>query len=96
MQEDLSLGAVGFPHLPLEQVVSVDLVRVLLSVEVIVWTIVGGPGTLLGPVVAAVLMSLGVEYLRSVTHHYLFAVGLVTLLVVLFLPGGLATVLRRA
>jgi branched-chain amino acid transport system permease protein len=76
--------------------VSVDLVRVLLSVEVIVWTIVGGPGTLLGPVVAAVLMSLGVEYLRSLTHHYLFAVGLVTLLVVIFLPGGLATVLRRA
>ncbi len=75
--------------------VSVDLMRVLLSVEVIVWTIVGGPGTLLGPVLAAVLMSLGVEYLRAVTRHYLFAVGLVTLLVVLFLPEGLGGAVNR-
>jgi len=75
--------------------VSVDLVRVLLSVEVIVWTIVGGPGTLLGPVLAAVLMSVGVEYLRSLTHHYVFAVGLVTLLVVLYLPEGLGGLVDR-
>lgn len=76
--------------------VSVDLVRVLLSVEVIVWTIVGGPGTLLGPVLAAVLMSVGVEYLRSLTHHYVFVVGLVTLLVVLFIPRGLGGLVDRA
>ncbi len=76
--------------------VSVDLLRVLLSVEVIVWTIVGGPGTLLGPVLAAVLMSLGIEYLRGLTRHYVFAVGAVTLLVVLFLPEGLGTLVNRA
>lgn len=75
--------------------VSVDLLRVLLSVEVIVWTIVGGPGTLLGPVLAAVLMSLGIEYLRALTRHYVFAVGLVTLLVVLFLPQGLGGLVDR-
>lgn len=75
--------------------VSVDLLRVVLSIEVIVWTILGGPGTLFGPVLAAVLMSLGVEYLRSVTHQYLFAVGAVTLLVVIFLPQGLAGLIGR-
>ena len=76
--------------------VSVDLLRVLLSVEVIVWTIVGGPGTLVGPVLAAVLMSLGVEYLRGVTNQYLFAVGAVTLLIVLFVPQGLGHLVDRA
>jgi branched-chain amino acid transport system permease protein len=75
--------------------VSVDLLRVLLSIEVIVWTLLGGPGTLLGPVLAAVLMSLGVEYLRALTHQYLFAVGAVTLLVVLFLPEGLGGLIGR-
>lgn len=75
--------------------VSVDLLRVLLSVEVIVWTILGGPGTLLGPVLAAVLMSLGVDYLRSVTHQYLIAVGAITLLVVLVLPDGLGGLVDR-
>ncbi len=75
--------------------VSVDLLRVLLSIEVIVWTILGGPGTLLGPALAAALMSLGVEYLRSLTHQYLFAVGLVTVLVVLYLPQGLGGLLQQ-
>jgi branched-chain amino acid transport system permease protein len=75
--------------------VSVDLLRVLLSIEVIVWTILGGPGTLLGPVLAAVLMSLGIDYLRALTHQYLIAVGAVTLLVVLVLPDGLGSLLGR-
>jgi branched-chain amino acid transport system permease protein len=76
--------------------VSVDLLRVLLSIEVIVWTILGGPGTLLGPVLAAVLMSLGIDYLRSLTHHYLFAIGAITLLVVLLAPDGVGAVLGRS
>ncbi len=75
--------------------VSVDLLGVVLSIEVIVWTILGGPGSLLGPVLAAVLMSLGIDYLRSVTHQYIFAVGMLTLLVVLFLPQGLGGLIDR-
>jgi branched-chain amino acid transport system permease protein len=75
--------------------VSVDLLRVLLSIEVIVWTILGGPGTLVGPVLAAVLMSLGIDWLRSLTHQYLFAVGAVTLLVVLAVPDGVGAVIGR-
>jgi branched-chain amino acid transport system permease protein len=75
--------------------VSVDLLRVLLSIEVIVWTILGGPGTLLGPLLAAVLMSLGIDYLRSFTHQYLFAVGALTLVVVLALPDGLGGLVDR-
>ena len=91
-----ALAAVGGILYALSQgFVSVDLLRVLLSVEVIVWTILGGPGTLLGPVLAAVLMSLGVEYLRSVTHQYLIAVGAVTLLVALALPEGLGGLVER-
>jgi ABC-type branched-subunit amino acid transport system permease subunit len=68
---------------------------VLLSIEVIVWTILGGPGTLLGPALAAVLMSLGVEYLRSLTNQYLFVVGAVTLCVVIFVPEGPGGVIDR-
>jgi branched-chain amino acid transport system permease protein len=75
--------------------VSVDLLRVLLSIEVIVWTILGGPGTLVGPVLAAVLMSLGIDWLRSLTHQYLFAVGAVTLLVVLAAPDGVGALVGR-
>ncbi len=75
--------------------VSVDLLHVVLSIEVIVWTILGGPGTLVGPVLAAVVMSLGTDYLRSVTDQYVFAIGAVTLLVVVVLPDGLGGLLAR-
>lgn len=91
-----ALGAVGGILYALSQgFVSVDLLRVLLSIEVIVWTILGGPGTLVGPVLAAVVMSLGVDALRSFTNQYLFAVGAATLLVVLFLPEGLGGLIDR-
>ena len=59
------------------------------------WTILGGPGTLLGRVLAAVLMNLGIDWLRSLTHQDLFAVGAITLLVVLLAPDGVGAVLRR-
>jgi hypothetical protein len=36
-----------------------------------------------------------IDDLRAVTQHYLFAVGLVTLLVVLFLPDGLGGAVHR-
>jgi len=88
-------GVAGILYALSQGFVSVDMLRVLLSIEVIVWTILGGPGTLLGPLVAAVLMSLGIEYLRSLTSQYLFVVGAVTLLVVIFLPEGLGGVIGR-
>lgn len=90
------LAAVGGILYALSQgFVSVDLVRVLLSIEVIVWTILGGPGTLVGPVLAAVLMSLAIEYLRALTHQYLIVVGAITLLVVIALPEGIGGLIER-
>ena len=59
------------------------------------WTILGGPGTPLGPVLAAVLMSPGIDWLRSLMHQYVFAVGAITLLVVLLAPDGVGAVLGR-
>jgi hypothetical protein len=46
-------------------------------------------------VLAAVLMSLGIDWLRSLTHQYLFVVGAITLLVVLLAPDGVGAVVRR-
>jgi len=40
-------------------------------------------------------MNLGIDWLRSLTHQSLFAVGAITLLVVLLAPDGVGAVLRR-
>ena len=44
---------------------------------------------------AAVLMSPGIDWLRSLMHQYVFAVGAITLLVVLLAPDGVGAVLGR-
>lgn len=60
------------------------------SGEAVVWAIVGGAGTLLGPVFGTGLLIVFRELVSTLWENYLFAVGALTVLVVMFAPGGLA------
>ena len=60
------------------------------SGEAVVWAIVGGSGTLLGPLFGTGILILLRELVSSVWENYLFAVGALTVLVVMFAPRGLA------
>jgi len=51
--------------------------------------IVGGMGTLIGPVFGAILLTLLPELLRGIGDLRLVVYGLALTLVVLFMPGGL-------
>jgi branched-chain amino acid transport system permease protein len=51
--------------------------------------IVGGTGTLIGPVFGAILLTLLPELLRGIGDLRLVVYGLALTLVVLFMPGGL-------
>ena len=57
---------------------------------------VGGAATLVGPLASAVVFSLLTEFLR-LRFPYVFLIVLGTLLIVLvlYLPGGLASLLER-
>ena len=60
------------------------------SAEVIIWVIVGGVGTLLGPMIGAIILGL-LKFLlgyQSVIDNSLF-MGLMLIIVVLMAPGGL-------
>ena len=60
------------------------------SAEVIIWVIVGGVGTLLGPMIGAILLGL-LKFLlgyQSIIDNSLF-MGLMLIIVVLMAPGGL-------
>jgi branched-chain amino acid transport system permease protein len=52
--------------------------------------IVGGAGSLLGPLFGTGLLIIFREIISTVWEHYLFAVGAITVLVVMFAPRGLA------
>ena len=56
--------------------------------------IVGGMGTLIGPVFGAILLTLLPELLRGIGDLRLVVYGVALTLVVLFMPGGLAQAAR--
>lgn len=60
------------------------------SGEAVVWAIVGGTGTLLGPMFGAGALIVFRELISGIWENYLFAVGAITVAVVIFAPRGLA------
>ena len=60
------------------------------SGEAVVWAIVGGSGTLLGPVIGAGLLIVIREELSLYWDHYLLLVGAIVILTVIFAPKGIA------
>lgn len=62
------------------------------SGEAVVWAIVGGSGTLLGPVIGTGLLILIREELSLFWDHYLLLVGAIVILTVRFAPRGIAGV----
>jgi branched-chain amino acid transport system permease protein len=66
------------------------------SGEVVIFNVLGGIGTLVGPVAgAAVFFLLREGFSRYFTEYYLIPVGLLFILSVIFLPQGLLGFLRR-
>ncbi|MEM6463737.1 MAG: urea ABC transporter permease subunit UrtC [Pseudomonadota bacterium] len=60
------------------------------SIEVVVWTAVGGRGTLVGPIIGAVVVNAGKSYFTAAfPEFWLFALGALFVAVTLFLPKGI-------
>jgi branched-chain amino acid transport system permease protein len=66
------------------------------SFTILAMVVVGGMGTLIGPVAGAILLTILPELLRDVGDLRLVVYGLALTLVVLFMPGGVAQAVRLA
>jgi branched-chain amino acid transport system permease protein len=64
------------------------------SILPLLWVLLGGAGTVLGPFVGTLLMFYLVDLASRVTDAYLLVVGVVLLLLVLFAPRGILGALR--
>jgi urea transport system permease protein len=59
------------------------------SIEVVIWTAVGGRGTIVGPIVGALLVNTGKSYFTgALPEFWLFALGGLFVAATLFLPKG--------
>lgn len=64
------------------------------SGEAVVWAIVGGAGTLLGPLVGTGLLILFREIVSGLWEQYLIAVGVLVILVVMLAPRGIVGIFQ--
>jgi len=87
-----ALGALaGALYAPLAGTAHPSLFGIAFSVQAYVWVAVGGQGTLIGPILAAIALKLLENRLRGVSADgYLMLLAAVFMLVVIFLPKGIA------
>lgn len=73
-----------------------DFVFFVVSGEVVIFNVMGGVGTLVGPIVgAAFFLLLREGFSRFFTEFYLIPVGIIFTAMVIFMPQGLLGFLRR-
>ena len=66
------------------------------SIYALLWVLLGGVGTTLGPLVGTALMFYLVDFTSEITSSYLIVVGVVLVLLVLVFPKGVIGTLRES
>jgi branched-chain amino acid transport system permease protein len=88
-------GLAGALFAPFRGFASPEVMFWVFSGQGLMMVVMGGIGTLVGPIVGAMLFILIQEVLSSYTEHWMIFTGLVFVLIVIFLPGGLVATARR-
>jgi branched-chain amino acid transport system permease protein len=96
MLSGLFAGLAGVLYAIQNRFAAPDFVFFLVSGEVVIFNVIGGIGTLVGPIVGAGFFLLLREGLsRFFTEYYLIPVGIIFVAMVIFMPQGLLGFMRR-
>jgi branched-chain amino acid transport system permease protein len=96
MLSGLFAGLAGVLYAVQNRFAAPDFVFFLVSGEVVIFNVLGGIGTLVGPIVgAAFFLLLREGFSRFLTEYYLIPLGLVFIAMVIFMPQGLLGFARR-
>lgn len=88
-------GAAGAAFGLIDGYAGATFASVQYSILPLLWVLVGGAGTVLGPLVGAVFMFYLIDLSSGLTDAYMLVAGLVLVLVTLFAPRGIMGELRR-
>jgi len=89
-------GLAGILYAVQNKFAAPDFVFFLISGEVVIWNVMGGVGTLVGPIAGAAFFLLLREGLsRFFTEYYLIPVGIIFTAMVIFMPQGLLGFAKR-
>lgn len=88
-------GVAGGLFVPLNRFISPVYLAVAFGTQVVIWVAIGGRGTLVGPLIAAMLLGQVQNSAEQVTQDWQLIVGVLLLVVVLFIPNGLMSLLPK-
>ncbi|MES2259231.1 MAG: urea ABC transporter permease subunit UrtC [Pseudomonadota bacterium] len=89
-------GVAGALYVPQVGIINPSEMSPANSIEMVIWAAVGGRGTLLGPIIGAFSVNgLKSWFTGAFPDLWLFALGLIFILVTLFLPQGIAGLAAR-
>ena len=88
-------GAAGAAYALMFGYVVATFASIEYSIYALLWVLLGGSGTILGPIVGALLMFYLVEWTGEVTQSYRIVVGAALVLLTLFFPKGILGTLRE-
>jgi branched-chain amino acid transport system permease protein len=90
------MGAVGAAMAPRWTYLDPQVFNPLVSFQAVIMALVGGTGTILGPVLGAIFLGLASEILLlKFRYFYMIGLGLTLIVVVLLLPDGIAGAIAR-
>ncbi|MCE2493920.1 MAG: branched-chain amino acid ABC transporter permease [Alphaproteobacteria bacterium] len=88
-------GAAGAMYALLFSYIGSTFASIEYSIFPLLWTLVGGMGTLIGPVLGTGLMFYLVDIASGLTESHLIVVGIVLVVLVLYFPKGLMGTIRE-
>lgn len=89
-------GIAGALYVPQVGIINPGEFSPLNSIELVIWVAVGGRGTLYGAVVGAVLVNYGKTMLTGLMpESWVFVLGALFVLVTLYLPNGIVSLIKR-
>jgi urea transport system permease protein len=89
-------GIAGALYVPQVGIINPSEMSPANSIEIAIWVAVGGRGTLTGAIIGAGLVNFGKSFFtQAFPEYWLYALGLIFILVTLFLPRGVMGLLRK-
>jgi branched-chain amino acid transport system permease protein len=96
MLSGLFAGLAGVLYAIQNRFAAPDFVYFLVSGETVIFNVMGGIGTLVGPILGAgFFLLLREAFSRFFTEYYLIPVGIIFIVMVIFMPQGLLGFMRR-
>ncbi len=87
-------GVAGAAYALLFSYVGASFASILYSIYPILWTLLGGTGTTTGPMIGTGIMFYLVDIASGLTSSYLFVVGAVLVMLILWFPKGIMGAVR--